>query len=124
MELSVNGHPISSPIAIVEFGKEAEITMSHDDGVTGWQFRIIADELTTIRRMNVIPISVDLFELANGQRVLRASPHFNVAPGQRADLETIFADEDGRKAHIVLVANLRSQADVDAMPAYTDGEQR
>ena len=38
--------------------------------------------------MNVIPISMDVYELINGEAVLRASPHFAVAPGQRADLDT------------------------------------
>lgn len=89
--------------------------MSRDDGVNGWRFAIVADEPTVIHRVNVIPISIDVYELVNGESVLRATPHFAVAPGQRADLDTTFGEDDGRKAHIALVANLRSDGDVEAL---------
>jgi hypothetical protein len=116
IDLSINGHAIAAPSAIIEYGKDAEITLSRDDGQSGWRFHVLADAPTTVRRMNVvIPVSVELYELAGGQEVLRAAPQLKVAPGQRADLETIFGDGDGRKAHIALVANPRSDADIEAL---------
>ncbi len=74
--------------------------------------------------MNVIPISMDVFELINGEAVLRASPHFAVAPGQRADLDTEFGEDDGRKAHIGLVANLRADADPELHSGDATNEPR
>lgn len=115
IDFSVNGRAIAAPSALVEFGKEAEITLSRDDGISGWRFAIVADEPTVIHRVNVIPISIDVYELVNGESVLRATPHFAVAPGQRADLDTTFGEDDGRSAHIALVANLRSDGDVEAL---------
>ena len=123
MDFSVSGKPVAAPSAIVEFGKEAEITIGNPDE-HAWQFRIVADEPTVIRRAGVIPISVDLYEIAKGESVLRASPHFNAVPGQRADIQTIFGDDDGRKAQITLVANLRSDADVDASTNGANDGQR
>ena len=120
MEFSVNGRPVAAPATVVEFGKEAEMTLSRDDGMSGWQFRIVADEPTIVHRVNVIPINMDLFELVNGQAVLRASPHFAVAPGQRADLDTQFGEDDGRKAHIALVANLRADAGAETPSGDAD----
>jgi hypothetical protein len=124
MDFSVNGRPVAAPSTVVEFGKEAEITLSRDDGATGWQFRIVADEPTIVHRVNVIPISMDLFELINGQAVLRASPHFAVAPGQRADLDTQFGEDDGRKAHIGLVASLRADAGAETPASDANDEPR
>ena len=95
-------------------GRIAEITIGNESE-HAWRFVIIADEPTIIRRANVLPISVDLYEVAEGKPFLRASPHFNAAPGQRADIETIFADGDGRKARITLTATLRTDADVEAL---------
>jgi hypothetical protein len=124
MDFSVNGRPVAAPSTIVEFGREAEITLSRDDGMTGWQFRIVADEPTIVHRVNVIPVRMDLFELINGQAVLRATPHFAVAPGQRADLDTQFGEDDGRKAHIGLVANLRADAGAETPSSDANDEPR
>lgn len=114
MDFSVNGKAVAAPSTIVEFGKEAEITVGNPDE-HAWRFTIVADEPAIVHRVGVIPVSVDLYEIAEGKAFLRASPHFNATPGQRADIETIFGDEDGRKARIALVANLRSDADVQAL---------
>ena len=119
MDFSVDGKRIAAPSAIVEFGKEAEVTIG-DENSHAWRFRILADEPTIVRRAGVIPVSVDLYEVAEGKEYLRASPHVNLSPGQRADLETIFADGDGRKAHIAVVANLRSDAEVQQMTGEGD----
>jgi hypothetical protein len=114
MELSLNGRSVAvAPGTIVEFGKEAEITLSRD-GMTGWQFRILADEPNVVRRASAVPVDIAIYELVNGEPVLRATPHLRIALGQRADLDTTFGEEDGRKAHIALVVNLRSDADVEA----------
>jgi hypothetical protein len=114
IELSLNGRSVAvAPGTIVEFGKESEITLSRD-GMTGWQFRILADEPTVVRRATAVPVEIAIYELVNGEPVLRAAPHLRIALGQRADLDTTFGEDDGRKAHIALVANLRSDADVEA----------
>lgn len=123
MDFSVNGKPVAAPSAIVEFGKDAEITIGNQDE-HAWRFHIVADEPAIVHRVNVIPVSVDLYEIAEGKPYLRASPHFNATPGQRADIDTIFAEGDGRKAHIALVANLRSDADVEALTNDATDEPR
>lgn len=120
MDFSVNGRPVAAPSAIVEFGQQADVTIG--DEMHGWRFSIVADEPKIVHRASVIPIEIDLYELANGESVLRASPHFAVAPGQRADLETIFAD-DSRKARIGLVANLRSEAEIEPLRNGQDSEK-
>jgi hypothetical protein len=123
MDFSVNGRPIAAPSTIVEFGKEAEITLSRD-GMTGWQFRILADEAAVVRRATAIPIDIAIYELVNGEPVLRATPHLRIVLGQRVDLDTTFGEDDGRKAHIALVANLRSDAEVGAPSGSADNEPR
>ena len=120
MDFSLDGRAVAAPSALVEFGQTADVTIGDD--LHGWRFSIVAGEPRIVRRANVIPVEIDLYELVNGEAVLRASPHFGVAPGQRADLETIFPD-DGRKAHIGLVANLRSDAEVEALRRGPSEEQ-
>ena len=119
MEFSVDGKRIAAPSAIVEFGKEAEVTIG-DETSHAWRLRILAEEPTIVRRAGVIPVSVDLYEVAEGKEYLRASPHVNLAPGQRADLEAIFGEGDGRRARIAVVANLRSDAEVQRMTGEGD----
>ena len=120
LDFSLDGRAVAAPSALLEFGQTADVTVG--DEMHGWRFSIVAGEPRVVRRANVIPVEIDLYELANGEAVLRASPHFGVAPGQRADLETIFPD-DGRKAHIGLVANLRSDAEVEALRRGASEEQ-
>jgi hypothetical protein len=38
-----------------------------------------------------------------------------LVPGQRADIDTVFGNGDGRKAHVAIVANPRTEADVEAI---------
>jgi hypothetical protein len=121
MDFRLDGKLMAAPSAIVEFGQEAEVTIGNPDE-HAWRFVIVADAPTTVRRANVIPVSVDLYEIGEGKTFLRASPHFNAVPGQRADIETIFGD--GRHAHLALVANVSSAADVDAPDKSDDGEPR
>ena len=47
INLSIDGREIAAPSVIVEFGKDAEITVSRDDGQSGWRFHIIADAPTS-----------------------------------------------------------------------------
>ena len=114
IDFSIDGKPVASPTAIVDFGKEAEITLGNPDE-HAWRFVILADEPAIVHRVSAIPVRVELYEIGEGKSFLRASPHVNVVPGQRAEIETIFADDDGRHAHIALVAYLRSDADVEAI---------
>jgi hypothetical protein len=47
-----------------------------------------------------------------------------MTPRRRAELDTTFGEDDGRKAHIALVADLRSAAEVEALSGSTDNEPR
>jgi hypothetical protein len=116
MEFSIDGKAVAAPSLIVRFDEQADVTIGDPAG-HAWRFRILADAPTVVRRANVIPVSVELDEIAEGNAYLRASPHLGAVPGQRADLETIFGNGDGRKARITLVATPRSEAEVEATKA-------
>ncbi|HVV98374.1 MAG TPA: hypothetical protein VHC92_14625 [Rhodanobacteraceae bacterium] len=116
MEFSIDGKAVAAPSLIVRFGEPADVTIGDPAG-HAWRFRILADAPTVVRRANVIPVSVELDEIAEGNAYLRASPHLGAVPGQRADLETIFGNGDGRKARITLVATPRAEAEVEATKA-------
>lgn len=112
MDLAVSGRTVAQPSAIVEFGKPADITIGDD--LHGWRFVVTADEPTVVRRASGIPVGIEIYELSEGKSFLRASPRLSVAPGQRADLDMPFGD-DGRRAHLGLVANPRADSDVEVM---------
>ena len=114
LDFSVNGKKVAAPSAIVEFGQEAEITIGNPEE-HAWRFRILADPPTVVRRANVIPVSIGLDELAEGIAYPRASPELRAVPGQRADIEANFGDSDGRRAHVAVVVNLRSDAEIEAL---------
>jgi len=112
IDFKVNGHAIASPNTIVEFGKEAEVTIRDANGIHGWQIAFVVDEQSLVRRAMVMPMRVQLLELANDKSFLRAEPHLNLVPGQRANLEIAF--DDGRKASLSVLAEIRSAAEVKA----------
>jgi hypothetical protein len=112
IDFKVNGHAVASPNTIVEFGKEAEVTIRDANGVHGWQIAFVVDEQSLVRRAVVMPTRIQLFELANDQSFLRAEPHLNLVPGQRANLEMAF--DDGRKASLSVLAEMRTAAEVKA----------
>jgi len=114
MDLAINGHTVISPSAIVEFGKEAEFTIRDADGVHGWQIKLVVDEPSVKRRVLVMPSSMQLFELAGDQSILQAEPHLSTAPGQHADLQMTLADDSGRRATLGFIAEIRSDAEVQA----------
>jgi hypothetical protein len=112
IDFSVNGHPVAAPNTIVEFGKEAEVTIRDANGVHGWQIAFVVDAPTLARRAMVMPSRFALSEMAKDQAFLRAEPHLNLVPGQRATLDMAF--DDGRKASFAVLAEIRSAAEVDA----------
>jgi hypothetical protein len=114
IEFSLDGKPVAAPSALVEFGREAEVTIGDPDG-HAWRFRILADEPTVVRRANVIPVGIALDEIAEGTAYPRASPKLGAVPGQRAEIETILGNGDGRRVHFSVVANPRSDAEVEAL---------
>ena len=114
IDFSLDGKRVASPSALVEFGQEAEVMLGNPDE-HAWRFRILVDAPTIAHRVNVIPVSIALDEIAEGTAYQRASPDLRAVPGQRADIETIFGDGDGRHAHLVIVANPRSDAEVEAL---------
>ena len=114
LDFSVNGKKVAAPSAIVEFGQEAEITIGNPEE-HAWRFRILTDAPTVVRRANVIAISLTLEEIAKDTAYARASPEIKAVPGQRIDIETIFTGGDGRNAHIGLVANPRTDAEIEAV---------
>lgn len=112
MDVRVNGRTVASPDAIVEFGKEAEVTIRDTNHPHGWQIRFVVDEPTLIRRALAIPTNIQLFELADDRSFLRAEPHLSVVPGQPANLE--MALEDGRKVSLTVTASVLTGAQVQA----------
>lgn len=113
MDVRVNDRVVASPNAIVEFGKEAEVTI-HDPGNNphGWQIRFVVDEPSLVRRALVMPSRIQLFELADDRSFLRAEPHLNIVPGQPANLE--MALDDGRKVSLNVTGVIRSGAEIQA----------
>lgn len=114
IDFSVNGKRVATPTAIVAFGEEAEVMIGNPHE-HAWRFRILADAPAVVRRANVIPVSIALDEIAEGKAYSRASPELKAVPGQRVDIDTIFGDGDGRRAHLAVVANPRSDAEIDAL---------
>ena len=120
IDFSLDGKHVATPSAIVVFGEEAEVTIGNPDE-HAWRFRILADAPAVVRRVNVIPVSIALDEIAKGEAYAKASPSLKAVPGQRADIEAIFGNGDGRRAHLTVVANPRSGADVEAIKQSSDG---
>ncbi|HEV7490921.1 MAG TPA: hypothetical protein VGO25_08955 [Rhodanobacteraceae bacterium] len=114
-DFNVQGKPIAAQSTIVEFGQPKDITIDKPDLSGAWQFRIVVDPPTMIRRAVTIPIDIEIYEITAGQSYLRAAPHIGAVPGQHADLQMIFGDDDGRRARIGLVANPRSDAEAQAL---------
>jgi hypothetical protein len=114
IDFSLDGKRVGAPSAIVEFGQEAEVTIGDPDK-HAWRFRILADEPAVVHRVNVIPVSIALEEIAKGDAYPKASPELRAVPGQRADIETIFGNGDGRHAQFAVVATPRTDADIEAL---------
>jgi len=114
IDFIIDGKPVAAPSAIVAFGEEADVTIGNPDE-HAWRLRILVDAPAVVRRVNVIPVSIALDEIAKGEAYTKASPALKAVPGQRADIETIFGNGDGRHAHLVVVANPRSEAEVEAL---------
>lgn len=114
IDLTIDGHPVASPSAIVEFGKQAEFTLRDVDGVHGWQLNIVVDEPAVVRRVLAMPTRMQLFELDGDQSFLRAEPHVAAVPGQRANLDVMLSGTDDRRANLALTAELRTDAEVKA----------
>ena len=116
IDFSLDGKRIAAPSALVAFGEEAEVTIGNPDE-HAWRFRILAGAPAVERRVAAIPVSIALDEIAQGTAYPRASPALRAVPGQNVEIETIFGGGDGRHAHLAVVANPRSDADVAAMRA-------
>jgi len=114
MEFSLDGRQVAAPSVLVRFGEAADVTIG-DPSEHAWHFRVLADTPSLVRRANVIPVGVELYEIAEGREFQRLSPQMKLVPGQRAEIDTIFGNGDGRRAHVAIVANPRTEADVEAM---------
>jgi hypothetical protein len=114
MEFSLDGKQVAAPSVLVRFGEPADVTVGDPSG-HAWHFRVLADAPAVVHRANVIPVGLDLYEVAKGQEYSRLSPQMKLVPGQRADIDTVFGNGDGRKAHVAIVANPRTEADVEAL---------
>ena len=99
----------------VDFGEAANLAIDKPDQTGSWQLHITADAPTLIRRVTTIPINIEIYEITAGQSYLRASPHIGAVPGQVADLEMIFGNDDGRNARIRVVANVVARSEVPAI---------
>ncbi|MET0231901.1 MAG: hypothetical protein ABW186_13290, partial [Rhodanobacteraceae bacterium] len=120
MEFSLDGKQVAAPSVLVRFGEAADVTIG-DPAEHAWHFRVLADAPAVVRRANVIPVGVELYEIAEGREFRRLSPQLKLVPGQRADIDTMFGNGDGRKAHVAIVANPRTEADVEAVKARNAG---
>jgi hypothetical protein len=114
MEFSLDGRQVAAPSVLVRFGEPADVTVGDPSG-HAWHFRVLADAPAIVHRANVIPVGLDLYEVAKGQEYSRLSPQMKLVPGQRADIDAVFGNGDGRKAHVAIVANPRTEADVEAL---------
>jgi hypothetical protein len=114
MEFSLDGKAVAAPSVLVRFGEPADVTIGNP-AEHAWHFRVLADAPAVVRRANVIPVGVELYEVAEGREYARLTPQMKLVPGQRAEIDTIFGNGDGRKAHIAIVANPRTEADVEAI---------
>lgn len=114
IDFSIDGKHVAAPSAIVAFGEEAEVTIGNPDE-HAWRFRILVDAPAVVHRVTVIPVGIALDEIAKGEAYAKASPELRAVPGQRADIETIFGNGDGRHAHLAVVATPRSEAEVEAL---------
>jgi hypothetical protein len=121
IDFSIEGKHVAAPSAIVAFGEEAEVTIGDPDE-HAWRFRILVDAPAIVHRVNVMPVSIALDEIAKGEAYTKASPSLKAVPGQRADIETIFGNDDGRHAHLAVVANPRSDAEVEALRSGADSD--
>ena len=115
IEFSVQGRPVLAQELTLEFGEAANLVIDKPDQTGAWQVRVTADEPMLIRRVTTIPIDIEIYEITAGQSYLRASPHVGAVPGQLADLEMIFGNDDGRKARIRVVANVVARSEVPAI---------
>jgi hypothetical protein len=114
MQFSLDGKAIAAPSVLVRFGEPADVTVGNP-AEHAWRFHVLAGAPAVVRRANVIPVGVELYEVAEGREFARLTPQMKLVPGQRADIDTIFGNGDGRKAHIAIVANPRTEADVETM---------
>lgn len=114
IDFSIDGKHVAAPSAIVAFGEEAEVMIGNPDE-HAWRFRILVDAPAVVRRVNVIPVSIALDEIARGEAYAKASPELKAVPGQRVDIETIFGNGDGRHAHLAVIASPRSDAEVETL---------
>jgi hypothetical protein len=119
MQFSIDGKQVAAPSVLVRFGEAADVTIG-DPAEHAWHFRVLADAPTVVRRANVIPVGLELYEVAKGEEYSRLSPQMKLVPGRRADIDTVFGNGDGRKAHVAIVANPRTEADVEALRQNTD----
>jgi hypothetical protein len=122
IDFSLNGKLVASPSAIVTYGEDADVTVG-DPAEHAWRFHILAEAPTVVRRVNAIPVSIEVYEIAEGKEFARASPHLKLAPGQRADFDTTFGNGDGRKVHLALAAKPKSEAEIEALKRSDNGAQ-
>ena len=115
IEFSVQDRPVLAQQLTVDFGEAANLVIDKPDQTGSWQLRIAADAPTLIRRVTTIPIDIEIYEITAGRSYLRASPHVGAVPGQIADLEMIFGNDDGRKARIRVVANVVARSEAPAI---------
>jgi hypothetical protein len=114
IEFSIDGKEVAAPSLLVRFGEAADVTIG-DPAEHAWHFRVLADAPAVVHRASVIPVGLELHEIAEGREYVRLSPQMKLVPGQRAQIDTMFGNGDGRKAHVAIVANPRTAADVSQL---------
>ena len=97
--LKLDGQPVLSPSATLKIGKEATVTTesSSADG-RHWQIRLLAGKPYLLKEQRTaVPLRIGLFEIVQGDPVLRAQPHLDVVPGEAASINLPFASAAAKR---------------------------
>lgn len=119
IQFTLDGREIASPVMFVSYGEPADVTVGDPAG-HAWHFYMLADAPAIVHRASVIPVRVEIYEVAKGEEYARLGPRLKLVPGQRADVNSVFGDGDGRKAHLSIVASPRTKTEIEAMRSESD----
>jgi len=110
-DFEVDGAPIASPSALVEFGQEAEISVGSKDGLHGWALKFTVDApLFTADGTTAVQARIRLFETEGGRQQLRAEPQMALQVGERGEME--FPLDHSRRAKLGLKIRVKSNTDL------------
>jgi len=110
-DFEVDGAPIASPSALVEFGQEAEISVGSKDGLHGWALKFTVDDpFVAAGGATAVQARIRLLETEGGQQRLLAEPQVALQVGERGEME--FPLDRGRRAKLGLRIQVQSDTDL------------